>query len=125
MELTDLKRKVQAARRFAVEIDGRSFTLQRPSRFDMQMAAAQAGMAHGDPGARLHWERLVLLGAIVGWQGVTVADLGLPEAGPLDHDDGAVLLLLDAQPEWGDQLAQALWERLAQASEVEGTAAKN
>jgi hypothetical protein len=37
----------------------------------------------------------------------------------------AVPMLLDAQPEWADQLSEALWMQLAKAEDVEGTAAKN
>lgn len=126
MDLNDLKRKVQAARQFTVEVGaGRVVTLQRPSRFDLQMAGAKAGMSGGAPGSRLQWERLVLSGAVVGWQGITVADFGAHEADAVAFDPEAVSMLLDAQPEWADQLSEALWMQLAKAEDVEGTAAKN
>lgn len=125
MDLNDLKRKVQAARRFQVEVEGRTFTLQRPSRFELQMAGARAGMSAGEPGSRVHWERLVLLGAIVGWDGVLACDLGAGDFEPVPHSPEAVPMLVDAQPDWADTLATALWVNMAKAEDAEGTASKN
>lgn len=127
MELSELKRKVQAARRFDVDIgNGRSITMQRPSRFDLQMAGARSGMTGGNtPGSRLQWERLVVSGAVVHWVGIVARDFGAESTEPVPFDADATTLLIDAQPEWGDQLSEALWREMAKADDIEGAAQKN
>lgn len=126
MDLNDLKRKVQAARRFTVEVEGRHLVLQRPSDFDLQMAGAKAGLSGGKPDGRLLWERLVICGALVDWTGVVASDFGLEaDDTPVPFDAEAVALLLDAQPEWAQQLSLALFAAIAAANHEKSEAEKN
>lgn len=126
MDLNELKRKVQAARRFTVEVEGRHLVLQRPSDFELQMAGAKAGLSGGKSDARLMWERLVLCGALVDWSGVVASDFGIHgDDTPMPFDAEAVPLLLDAQPEWAQTLSLALFAAIATANHEKSEAEKN
>ena len=134
MDLADLKRYATAAREFSVPVGAasapRHITLRLPTQHEVVLAARRSGL-HGvaeDAAAHVVLQRTLLLCALVAWSGVVVGDV------LADHPQGtdalewsadAAVLLLDAQPEWEQELGSALMERMAQRKAVKDTAAKN
>lgn len=129
MDKHDIRRRALAARQIGVEVEpGISITLQLPTRQEVAVQAARAGVHRpGDETAALVvLQRALLLAAVVGWgRGVTLRHL-LPDepAEPLAFDADLVPLLLDAKPGWEDTLvarfAQARRERAAEMEDASG-----
>lgn len=128
MDLDNLRKRAAEARRFDVPIDGVVVTLEIPTRHASKLAYSRAGMVEGDNSATtmIRWTRSVLLLSVVGWVGVAERHV-LPDGGdePVPFSADAVDLVLDARPEWEEELASAVLDRLAQRRAIEDTAAKN
>lgn len=131
MDLADLQRRAQAARRFEVAAGDKRFTLQLPTQHEVEMAMARARGAEGTAGAEpvlLRVRRALVESAIVEWQGVTLDDL-VPGAGtdPADLVPGAAALFLDndRNAALADQLHERfITQRAARNASMEA-AAKN
>lgn len=130
MDKHDIMRKARAARQFSVEVaPGVSITLQLPTRQEVAVAAARAGVHRaGDETAGLVvMQRALLVDAVVGWsQGVLLCHL-LPDedAQPLPFERDLVPLLLDAQPAWEDALVRRFADERRARTEAMEAAAKN
>lgn len=128
MELEAIRRKAQAARQFDVSLpSGIVVNMQAPTKHESTVAYMESsGIAKS--ASQVRWQRALLVLAIVGWRGVLVQHL-LPGATngneAVAFEPGAAELLLDAQPDWGDQLLAALVPRLSARQAAEDTAAKN
>lgn len=131
MDLADIKRQATAAREFTLTVGGtRHITLRQPTQHELVLAARRAGLHNlaDDAAAHVVLQRSLLLLAVVGWAGVLLADV-LPTHEPaqdlLAFEPGAVALLIDAQPEWETELANALTARMSTRKTKQDTAAKN
>jgi hypothetical protein len=136
MDLAEIKRLALAAREFTVTVGPaaapRVLSLRVPTQHEVTMAARRGGLdgVTEDRAAHVVLERVLLAIALVGWQGVTVADV-LPDAAPdagaalLPWEEGATDLLLDAQPEWARLAGTDLLARMAKRKQVRDTAKKN
>lgn len=129
MDLQELQARALRAREFTKVVDGRTFTLRIPTRDESLVAARRLGGSLGDNLAGLLLlQRALLKDAIVGWQGLVVGDVlkDAPEAADaLPFEAGAVPLVLDANPEWADQLSKELAERAAARNQRIEAEAKN
>jgi len=134
MDLADLKRRALAAREFQKAVGPqeslRQFTLRVPTPHEVKVAASRAGLSAvvEDQAAHVLLQRALLVPAVVAWSGVTVGDV-LADAEPgtdaLELEAGAVELVLDAHPDWEQELVSELYQRMAQRREQKDTAAKN
>ena len=131
MDISDLKRQAQSQREFAVALGPRSITLRAPTHYESLLAASRAGAYVGDAKqdrlvSQIKLQRELLQLAIVGWSGVLVSDVLATDLNdPLDHSPDAVVLLLDAQPEWEAELGAELLAKLAARRLMKDTAEKN
>lgn len=111
MDKHDIRRKALAAREVTEEVaPGVHITLRLPTRQEVSVAAARAGVhTPGNETAGLViMQRDLMQAAVVGWgQGVKLSHL-LPDQAddPLPFDADLVPLLLDAQPGWDDKLRE-------------------
>lgn len=129
MDLAGLRDQARQARQFEARIDAEvSFTLQAPTRLQMQLGLIEAAGANArlDAAAKLRYLRLELMRAIVGWSGVRECHL-LAGAGdaPQPFDPSLVEILLDEQPAWEDALVVALRAEQERRDAARSTAAKN
>jgi hypothetical protein len=130
MELADIQRRAAAAREFEHPVGERSFRLRIPTQHEVQVEVLRAG--GGDLGkehvALALMQRAVLERAIIGWQGVTTADL-LPgeqlEYETADFASMLVPLLLDAMPDVARELTEALIAMAAERNAKIEAARKN
>lgn len=136
MELADLKAKAIGARSFSAAVGPpdapRTIHLRAPTQHELRLASLRAGVGTmADAAAMAVLERALVVLAVVGWAGVTCADLApVLESDPSATDaapfePGATELLLDAQPEWGEQLWRVLLEHITERSQRRDEAAKN
>jgi len=128
MDLADIKRKAAAARQFVVEDDGRSFTLQLPTQYEIEVEAVRARLHDGDtdPAQLTVIRRRLLERGIVGWSGVTCEHLALgggPDSADVSPD--AAALLLDAEPKLASRLDGEFIERLSERNSKRAEAEKN
>ena len=128
MDLAELKARAQAARQFDVAIGECSFTLRAPTRLELRQALLRHDI---DPRTQSALQlavlqRYLLHAFLVGWMGVRESDV-LPDAGsaPLPWSADAVPLLLDAQPDWADELGGALMTAVHDRAERAQAEAKN
>jgi hypothetical protein len=126
MDKHDIRRKALAAREVSEEVEpGVAITLRLPTRQEVAVAAARAGVHRGGPDAEaglVLMQRELLQAAVVGWgQGVKLSHLLPKEANdPLPWDADLVPLLLDAQPDWETKLRERfVTERLARQARME------
>lgn len=125
MDKHDIRRKALAAREVTEEVaPGVHITLRLPTRQEVSVAAARAGVhSPGNETAGLVvMQRDLMQAAVVGWgQGVKLSHLLPGEADdPLPFDADLVPLLLDAQPNWDDALrARFVRERNARNARLE------
>lgn len=127
MDIQTIKRRSMAARESTLLVNGRSFTLRLPTTFELTLLAQRASLSKDEPAASFVLLRRALEQAVVGWDGVRVADL-LPDsddATPLAFDAEAVPLLLDAQPDVADALTAELASKIAARAARMDTAEKN
>lgn len=137
-DIADLKARVLAARQFSVTVGPtdapRTIHLVEPTAHEIRLASLRAGIGGlQDTAALVVLERTLLGEAISGWDGVTAADLvaDYPEqaakAGDktVAFDSSGVVLLLDAQPTWGQRIYSELLDRLAKRGAAREAAAKN
>lgn len=134
MDLADLKRYATAAREFSVPVGAadspRHITLRLPTQHEIVLAARRSGL-HGvaeDAAAHVVLQRTLLLCSMVAWSGVVVGDVLAAHAqgtDVLEWSPDAAALLLDAQPEWEQDLGSALMQRMAERKATKDTAAKN
>lgn len=128
MDLVDIKRKAEAARRFVVQSDGRSFTLQLPTPHETKVEAVRARMHEGDtdPAQLTVLTRRLLERGVVAWSGVTCEQLapgGGTDAAEISPE--AVSLLLDADQVLAEVLENAFIAQLADRNAKRAEAAKN
>lgn len=126
MDIADIQRRAAAAREFEHAVGERRFRLRIPTQHETQVEILRAGggeerMQHV---ALALMQRAVIERAIIGWQGVTTGDL-LPDESveyeTVDYVPVLVPLLLDAQPEIGRALTEALVARVAERNaKIEG-----
>lgn len=128
MDLADIKRKAEAARRFAVQVGGLSFTLQLPTMHEIEVEAVRARLHEGgaDPAQLTVIRRRLLERGVVAWAGVTCEHLA-PGGGADAADVGAeaVALLLDADPALASKLDAEFVGRMAERNAKRAEAAKN
>lgn len=133
MDLHTLQQRALAARELTHTIGAITYRLRVPTRHEVLLAAQRSGAMQvaGDRAALLVTQRAVLESAVIGWQGARVchvlpADQAQGEAdAPLAWEAGAVPLLLDAQPEAAQELADLINQRMAQrTAAVEADAKK-
>lgn len=127
-DLDYIQRKAEAARRFEHVVDGRTFQLRRPTRLETSIALAQSAPGgKRDSASGVRFNRAVVEVAVVGWSGVRTRDVlpGHPQDEPFEFEPGAAAVLFDAQPQWEDQLLDALLRQTAAASATQDAAEKN
>jgi hypothetical protein len=134
MELEDLKRLALAARQFDVTVGPedapRYISLRLPTQHEVVLATRRAGLHRmaDDMAAHVVLQRALLVSSVIAWSRVTVGDV-LPGSAQADellvYEAGAVELLLDAKPDWEEELGAELLNRLVQRRAVQDTAAKN
>lgn len=108
MDPADLKRRFDAAREYRQTVDGRTFTVRLPTRFESASAFLASGREHGPA---LHAS---LCRAIVGWTEVYVRDIlpDDPEADqPLPCTPETVPLFLDEHIDVLSELAREFRRR--------------
>lgn len=133
MDLQTLQQRALAARELSHAVGEITYRLRVPTRHEVLLAAQRSGamQAGGDRAALLVTQRAVLEAAIIGWTGARVrhvlpADQADGEAdAPLPWEPGAVPLLLDAQPEAAQALADVINARMAQRAAAVEADAKN
>ncbi len=128
MDLADIKRKAEAARRFVVNVDGRSFTLQLPTQHEIEVEAMRSRLHDGDadPAQLTVIRRRMLERGVKAWTGVTCEHLAAgagTDAAEVSPE--AVALLLDAEPELAARLDTDFVGRLAERNAKRAEAAKN
>jgi hypothetical protein len=130
MDVADIQRRAAAAREFEQAVGERSFRLRIPTQHETQVEILRAG---GGEERTQHvalalMQRAVIERAIIGWRGVTTGDL-LPDESveyeTVDYVPVLVPLLLDAQPEIGRALTEALVSRVAERNAKIEAARKN
>ncbi len=134
MDLADLKRYATAAREFSVAVgpqdQPRNITLRMPTAHELMLVALRSRVKDvHDPSTANHvLQRNLLHSGVVAWSGVCVGDV-LPDhaqaSDVLPCEPDAVLLWLDANPEWENELGTALMKRLSDRVVQRDTAAKN
>lgn len=101
-----LLRAAKAAREYEHVIEGRTFKMLMPTRHEARLTHHKnGGGGEGDATVWIKTQRDLLLGAIVGWSGVTQKDLlndGSDNAVEFHAD--LVPLLLDARDLWFHEL---------------------
>lgn len=130
MDIVDLQRRAAAAREFEHAIGERRFRLRIPTSHEVQVEVLRAG--GGNPAAEqvalAIMQRAIIERAIVGWSGVTTADI-LPEESAavetVEHAPVLVALLLDAQPAIAAELTDVLVKRAAERNARIEAARKN
>lgn len=133
MDLQTLAQRAQLARELDHTVGDITYRLRLPTRHDVLLAAQRCGALQdgGDRAAMLLLQRSVLVGAVVGWSGARVGHVLPPEhAGadgetPLAWAPGAVPLLLDAQPEAAQELADLISARVQRRQQAVEADAKN
>jgi hypothetical protein len=117
MDATELAAAARKALEFDHEIGECSFRLLTPTRTQLRECAYrhQLDLSAGDKVAQALLQRYLLNTHLIGWTGVRNLHV-LPDAGtdPLPWTREAVGLLLDAQPDWADQLGNQLLLRHGQ-----------
>lgn len=125
--LADLRARALKAREFTHTVGECAFTVRTPTRQEVRQTALDHGLHQMDAAEFRVLEYHLAARAVVGWTGVRVRDL-LPADGdptPVPWSADAVALLLDAQPDWCDALAQALLARLGARNQALEDDAKN
>jgi hypothetical protein len=128
--LADLKARALRAREFTHGIGECQFTLRTPTRTEVREVTRARGLLNFDTDALALplLRQYLLLSALVGWTGVRVSDVLRAEPAardPLPWSADAVSLLLDAQPDWADELGGVLLEQLHQRTASVDADAKN
>jgi hypothetical protein len=130
MDISELKAKALAARTVRVEVGGCTFSLRIPTEHEAVLTVRRIGGGNlaGDGAGMLIFQRACLEQAIVGWQGPRISHVlsdDPAETDPLAWSVETVPLLLDAQPDWGRELGNALNDHMAQRRKVTQADAKN
>lgn len=125
MELGNFKSQLEAARQIEAVLGGGTYRLRMPTDHAWRVALE----AHRDADGRVIESRAfraILNTALVGWEGVTTADL-LPEAepAPLPYSDEARALLLDNRQDIADALTVHIGMKLRERREAREAARKN
>jgi hypothetical protein len=107
----ELLAQLEASRRFSVRWRGAEVACLLPSDLDMRMASARALGAEGRVVVPLAQHEMAA-GAVVGWEGMTIADLleGGGDA-PLPYDPLLVRPLLAQHIDIEDAIAEVIYER--------------
>lgn len=116
MDLAQLKARIEAARRVEHTLGAARFTLEVPPEQELRVltARARAAGAEDSTSLMLAVTHAMLLGAVRGWEGVTVAHfLADGDAEAVPFEAGLVAPLMDAQPEWAAALTSVLYEKIA------------
>lgn len=133
-QLQSLARRAQAAREYTVLAkaakdgapSGPIFQMRLPTQHESDVIGLRAGMGQRLPEADAQFRRGMLEHACIGWDTVTYGDI-VPDAGddPLPWSPRAVILVLDAQPDWESHLWRDMVERLAARQAQRESATKN
>lgn len=128
MDLATLQARAQAAREFEHTIGDVTYRLRVPTRTEVLTAAQRSGAmrTQGDAAGYLLLQRATTEIAVIGWTGLRVRHL-LPQDPdgntPLAWEEGAVPLVLDAQPDHADELGEVIGQRLkARTATIEADA---
>jgi hypothetical protein len=127
-DIADLQRKAQAAREHVVTVGAARYTLRLPTDHEKRVAVLRARGTHegADPASTEVILRTLLEMAVVAWEGVTCSMLAPGAAAePATLVPGAVPLLLDAQPDVAQALAQAFIEHSAARADHAQATEKN
>lgn len=128
--LADIKARAIKAREFAHVIGDCTFTLLTPTRQELRQVAYEHGLRALDGPELALLQYHLTVRHVVGWTGVRVRhlmpDVVAADAGsPVPASPDTVALLLDAQPEWADQLGTELLARVRLRNEALAEDAKN
>jgi hypothetical protein len=127
-DIADLRRKALAARELTVEVGQARFTLRLPTQHEVELESLRTRVHEPDSSAARNslLTRRLLQRAVVGWSGVTTAQLA-PDAGhePADHAPELVELLLDHDLDTAQRLLDAFIEAFNRRREAREAAAKN
>lgn len=111
IDLADLRLRAQRVREFSVGIEGRSFFLRFPSRFEAERISAKNA---GDMVA-IMYDYVVT--SLHGWEGVTVGD-ALPEAknaeDALPYSAEAARWVMEERTDWVAHLGGMIVQRLVE-----------
>jgi hypothetical protein len=124
-DLTTLAAQIEASRRFTHSVGARTFALLQPTEHAIRTAQEDTvgaqGVIHHTRSARA-----LLNAALVGWEGVTLADID-PSLGAdaLPFSTAAVPLLLDNNQDIADELGVAILRRNRERALARDNAAKN
>jgi hypothetical protein len=130
MDNAEIQRRAAAAREFEHVVGSRTFRVRIPTTHEVQveLLRAGAGQRGHEHAALAIMGRAVLERGIVGWSGVTTADL-LPgedvDVQVAEYAPALVALLLDAQPELERKLTDALTEKTSARNAQIEAARKN
>jgi hypothetical protein len=123
--IADLKERLEKSRRFTVELDGRTFHLLLPDPFVERRVLRSADLSLSEFGYYEQTTRDIVEVALVGWEGVTYADLlrGEDDQLELEFSPAIAKLLLNERLDILDALKARLAEERARRREsVEGDA---
>lgn len=124
----DIKARALKAREFTHAIGECSFTLRAPSRHEVRQVAHEQGLRELDSAELALLQHHLLVRYLPAWTGVRLRHLlppgaPTPDSGnPVPCNAESVGLLLDANPEWADELGSLLLGRVRlrnQAIEVD------
>ncbi len=76
----------------------------------------------------MQWERLIVVGAVIDWQGIVASDFGIDgddARSPVVFDADVAQMLFDEQPDWYKLVAERLWAEITKAEKAQGDAEKN
>jgi hypothetical protein len=130
IDAAELRARAQKAREFEVEVDpGKRFTLRLPTQYELVLAERRVRASHADdPVAPLVLQRALTEGGIVGWSGLTVADIlpGAEDAAEvLDYQAAIVGMVLDENTHLSLKLGSELFDRLVKRNGAAAEDAKN
>jgi hypothetical protein len=122
--LADLKARLERAREFRVDHQGRTYLLRLPDPFRERWVAVGIAGEPSDDRAFEQFVRDLVVSALVGWEGVTYSDLiGDKDDSLLAFEPGLVPLLIDRRLDILDALREALMrERQARRERLEADA---
>ncbi len=116
MDHSDLKARALKAREFDHSIGDLSFTLRTPSRHELRHAVHELGYRSLEGAEVALLQYALTVRHMVRWEGVRVKHMGLDSAedamSPVPLSADAVELLLDAHPDWADELGMQLLSRI-------------
>lgn len=131
MDAKALAEAMARARTIEHTIGSRTFHLTEPDDWTMRRLGASARDAVGGDDALssqryAHFEHLLAIQSITGWEGVTSADFEIPgDPVPIDFSPKAAALLVDSHVEWQDAICRRVMQSRADRRAAAETDRKN